>query len=244
MTIAIKFIRTLVILLISISYLLIIGCHGSEEAEKSNIPPAPSPAELMQKQLNELKMENAGLKAQVEKVQQDNRTITAHAAELETQLADLKERQAASPPPAPQPVEETKPPVEEKTSPVKAPPIENASATYEEGLGLYRAHNFHDALGKFQAISGADGGDYIDRGIYWSGECQYALKDYNAALESFQKVLEFPRTTKKDDAQMMIGNCYLSLGDKAKAKDEFKKLIANYPASPFVKRAKAKLAGL
>jgi len=227
-----KVLRSILFFGIISAFLMFAGCHGSDEAEKDNTTAAPSATALMQKQVNDLKAENASLKQQVEKLQQDNRTATAHSAELETQLAEMKEQK-----PAPQPVVEQKAP----------PPIPStdAGSLYNEALSLYRQRSYRDAEGKFEAVS-ADGGPggLADKGTYWTGECLYAMKNYKSALESFRKVLDFSGSTKKDDAQMMIGNCYMAMGSKAKAKAEFKKLIADFPASPYVARAKAKLKNL
>jgi TolA-binding protein len=227
--------RSIVIAGLSIVLFFMIGCSGSQEAEKENVVPELSAPTIMQKQVSDLRTENASLKQQLERLQQDNRTITAHAAELETQLADMKERPAPTPLP---------PVVEEKVAPVTTPPPVNASSAYEEGLSMYRQKNYRGALEKFEAISSDVDGGFADRGLYWSGECRYALKDYSGALESFKKVPGFRNSTKSDDAQMMMGNCYLALGNKSQAKAEFNKLITQYPASPFVKRAKAKMKGL
>ncbi len=43
---------------------------------------------------------------------------------------------------------------------------------------------------------------------------------------------------------MMIANSYLAMGEKGKAKEEYERLIKKFPASPYVKRAKAKLSKL
>ena len=211
--------------------LFITGCGGSDEAERENKNATPNATTVMTQQINDLKNENASLKQQVEKLQQDNRTLTARAAELETQLAEGKEKASAVPThtEAPPPAETAKP-----------APTGNSQETYDEGMSLYHQRNFSKALTNFQSV--ADGGSQLsDRGQYWAGECQYALKDYQSAIESFQKVLGFSRSTKKDDAQMMIANSYFALGQKDKARDAYQTLISKFPASPFVKRAKARL---
>lgn len=221
------------------SFLFLAGCHGSDEAEKDSTVPAPSATALMQKQVNDLRAENASLKQQIEKLQQENRSATAHSAELETQLADMKDRQSAPPP---KPATDINQSIADNNPPPKAPGIGEANAIYEEGLSLYRRKNYRDAIGKFEAVTADAGpGGMADRGTYWLGECHYALKNYKSAIEAFKKVLEFDQSTKKDDAQMMLANSYLADGSKSKAEAEYKKLISNFPASPYVAKAKAKL---
>lgn len=266
--------RNILVFGFAISFLFIIGCHSSQEMERGDdSPKAPAPAEVNPRSLNVLllkdcKEENDSLLRVVSKLQQDLRGATARAAEMETQLAELKDH------PAPPPVEEKKPvvkasKVEERKPVVKAPKDEEArpvvnipdaddakpamatpassegNSAYEEGLSMFRSRKFHDALMRFESISPDGGGSGLaDRGTYWSGECRYALKDYSGALDAFKKVLGYKNSTKKDDAQMMIGNCYLSMGNKSQAKAEFQKLVSQYPVSPYVKRAKVKLNGM
>jgi TolA-binding protein len=57
-------------------------------------------------------------------------------------------------------------------------------------------------------------------------------------------VFEFGRSSKKADAQLMIGNSYLMMGNKTAAKEAFEKTIADYPATASAQKAKDKLAKL
>lgn len=211
---------------ISIAFLFVIGCSGSGESLKETAPPPPQPSatETIQKQVSALKTENDSLKQQLSKLQEYNRGAVARSAELETQLNELKEKITAVPPPPPKPV------------------ITNSGSAYERSLQLFRSRNYADAEATLQGILDAGNAGQLESNChYWLGECTYATKKYGEALQHFQKVFGYARTSKKDDAQIMIGNCYLAMGDKAKAKAEYQILIEKYPASPYVKRAKAKL---
>jgi TolA-binding protein len=227
---------------------MVMSCHGSDEAGKTdNVPPPPtiqgSPKSLTAVLLKDCKEENDSLTRTVEKLQQDFRGATARVAELETQVADLRDR-------AGKVAAEEEKPTAVITPPTKSVPKVNSSSAptsgsaYEDGLALYRKRNFKEGLAKFLEASGDGTGEFGDRGTYWAGECHYAMKDYTAAIESFGRVLGYHTSPKKDAAQMMLGNCYLALGEKSKAKEEFQKLITNFPASEYVKRAKGKLSGL
>ena len=109
-------------ILLVVCVCIFIGCFGSGKSTKAITPSQPSPANTSEtKQINDLKTENASLKEQIAKLQQDNRTATARAAGLETQLEDTKEQLASKSQPPPKPVPITKP----KTIPKKEPaPIE------------------------------------------------------------------------------------------------------------------------
>ncbi len=217
----------LILSTITLFSLVIIGCSSSEEAKKEVLPPPPSVTEAMQKEMNDLKSQNESLKKQVAKLEQDNRTAVAKAAELETQLAELKDK-AAAPPPV-----------------VQKPILANARENYKEALNLFRSRNYAEAASLFQSALDAGIMEKMqDNCYYWLGECAYGEKNYNEAIEHFQKVFTFKISEKKDDSQLMIGNSYLALGNKEKAKEAFERFIKKFPASPFIKRVKEKLGKL
>jgi TolA-binding protein len=70
------------------------------------------------------------------------------------------------------------------------------------------------------------------------------MKHYSDAIASFQKVIAFAHSSKKSAAQMMIGNCYMAMKSRTKAKDAYETLIKKYPASLYARRAKEKLKTL
>ena len=204
----------------------IIGCSSSEETKKET-PPQPSATEAMQKEMNDLKSQNEALKRQVTKLEQDNRGTIAKAAELETQLAETKEK-AAAPPPI-----------------VQKPILANARESYKQALTLFNSRNYEDATALFQAaLDGGIAEKMKDNCNYWLGECAYGEKKYSEAIEHFQKVFTFRISEKKDDSQLMIGNSYLAMGNKEKAKEAFERFTKKFPASPFIKLVKEKLGKL
>jgi TolA-binding protein len=213
------------------------GCGGSSESEKSG-QMTPTATDIMQHQMDSIKMDNQSLKSSLmdmDKVTGENRSLKAHNAELETQIADLKEKLTP-----PKPVDT----VAAEQAPPKST-VSGGQSTYFEALSLFRKKNYGDALAKFQAVSDDPNSKKIaDHSLYWSGECLYALKEYDDAIGAFEKVLKFEWSSKKDGSQMMIGNCYLAEGNKARAKESFEKLLSTYPASVYVKIAKKKLSKL
>ena len=116
---------------------------------------------------------------------------------------------------------------------------------YHDALDEFHNRKYEDAAALFQKVydEGAPKG-LDDNCVYWIGECLYGRKQYDSAIAQFKKVFDFKWSEKKDDSQIMIANSYFALGDKKTAKEEYEQLIKKYPASPFVKRAKAKLANL
>jgi tol-pal system protein YbgF len=121
----------------------------------------------------------------------------------------------------------------------------NVSATssfydrYQEARQAYMSRNFPDAIQKFESLLISNPNHNLsDNCQYWIGESYYAKNDYKQAIVAFERVLSFSNSNKNDDAQLKLGKCYIQLKDIDKAKEEFQKLINNYPASEYVSIAK------
>ncbi len=202
------------------------GCSGSGEADKS--PGGQSATELMVAELKALHTTNDSLKAENAKADQEKRTLTAHVADLEAQINDLKAKLASLSPP-----------------PSAVPSVTDAHASYEEALRVFREKKYAEASDRLNAILAAGAPQGLDDNcVYWIGECLYGEKRYTAAIEQFRKVFTFDRSEKKDDAQYMIANSYLAMGDKLHAKEEYERFARRFPASPYIKFVKAHLAKL
>lgn len=214
-------------LLLLCAMLALTGCSSSEESAKETVPPPPSATEMMQKQLADLQTQSDSLKRVVSTLEQNNRTATAHSADLETQLAEMKDKLTAA------------------TAPPPKPSVENPRESYHKALELFHARNYSDAASLFQACLDAGIEEHLqDNCTYWIGECLYGQKQFNDAIEQLKKVFEYKISEKKDDSQIMVANSYLAMGKKVQARAEYEKLIKKFPASPFVKIAKEKLAKL
>lgn len=201
----------------------LIGCGGSDEAVEE-APQTPSATEMMQKELSDLRTQNESLNQQVAKCEVEKRTVTARVAELETELADWKDKKV-------------------ETAPVSAPPaISNPRETYASALRLFNERKYDDAADLISKVK--DNGIHatlLDNCDYWLGECSYGSRRFEEAIGYFEKVFSYQISEKKDDAQIMIGNCYKAMGNKARAAEAFESLLKRFPASPFGPRAKEKL---
>ncbi len=113
---------------------------------------------------------------------------------------------------------------------------------YDEALRLYHARRYSEAAAAFDELIRL-GGDpsLVDNCQYWKGECYYGLRDYQQAIIEFQKVFNYPSSNKLDDAQLKLGLCYVRLGNMERARQEFRKLIDNYPNSEYIERARSYL---
>jgi TolA-binding protein len=86
--------------------------------------------------------------------------------------------------------------------------------------------------------------DLADNCHYWIGESYYGMRKYSEAINHFRMVLDFKKSEKKDDAQLMIGNASAAMGDKQGARTAYSTLISSYPVSSLVSKAREKLARL
>ncbi len=66
---------------------------------------------------------------------------------------------------------------------------------------------------------------------------------YPAAIARFEQALKtFPDSTRRDELLYNLGWAYQEGGQKSKANEVFERLMRDFPASPFIKDAKKKMA--
>jgi tol-pal system protein YbgF len=213
------------VVLIGLS-LLTFGCSSSQQAGNDQWSSGSAITGQMEYRIDSLANENRRLKQQIDAVSTENKNLTARTAELD---AKLKETKMA-------------PPVSVQQTAAPAP-TKDITSGYSGALDTYQKRNFTEAAKQFESLlSGGIGEDLADNCHYWIGESYYGMGKYNDAIHHFQEVLGYKHSEKRDDAQLMIGNCYAAMGNKASAKEAYNKLISSYPASTYVKKAKDKLA--
>jgi TolA-binding protein len=110
-------------------------------------------------------------------------------------------------------------------------------------MSKFNARDYSGAIAGLEGLLNAG----IEEGLadncrYWIGESHYGLRQYKEALQNFQMVSEFKRSGKKADAVFMAGNCQSALGNKAAAKEAYEKVVADFPTSPLVEKARVKLS--
>lgn len=115
---------------------------------------------------------------------------------------------------------------------------------YARGRELYEQHKYSEAIAVFNGLLNEDAKNKLaDNAQYWIGECQYGLRNWEQAMVEFEKVFLFSASEKHDDAQLKVALCYLRREDKAQAKIELERLIATYPTSEYIAKARQYLGG-
>lgn len=128
-----------------------------------------------------------------------------------------------------------------------APPAGvTAKSLYDDAMRDKNAGNFELALRQFNDfLTWFASSDLAPNAQYYIGEIYYAQKQYDAALQAFDAVLErFPRNAKTNDARFMKGQTLVQMGQRNDGADEFRALINEAPNSDVAGRARTELRRL
>lgn len=236
---------------------IVIGCAASddmtteEEAVSLNsdtavvVEQAPSATPTsyeLQQELDAIKTENFQLKQKLTAAENSNRALLSKASDLEAAIA-AREQSAKAGSSKTLDVEATQREKKGKSITRSFEGVTERSDVriYESAVNMVKKGLFTEAIAKFELLlNTAIKEDYAPNCRHWMGLAFYGLKDYQSALEQFNGVSEFKFSTKKEDAQLMIAQCYEKMGDVKRARTEYEKLVRTYPAGQHVDRAKKK----
>jgi TolA-binding protein len=73
---------------------------------------------------------------------------------------------------------------------------------------------------------------------YWIGECAFSFRDYDSAIDAFEKTLAYPDSPKMDDALIMLGMSHKKLAKVDKADFYFAKILKEHTNSEYAPNAK------
>jgi TolA-binding protein len=193
--------------------------------EQAQIAALQQENEFLRNSLGEARVENQALQAELQKKEE---VIKQFSQALE----ELQKREQPEPTPS-----------EPEATPQKRTTLsDDYAADYEKALELFKKREYNQAADLFSSLLASDRSHSLaDNCQYWLGECYYGMKKYEIALAEFQKVAAFSKANKADDAQFKIALCFLQLKKYPAAREELNRLIANYPESEYVTRARAEL---
>jgi tol-pal system protein YbgF len=132
--------------------------------------------------------------------------------------------------------------------PLSAPsgPPPSADTLYSNGLRDLTGGKYELAHSEFQDYLKYYGDtDLASNAQYWLGEIAYAQKDFNTAVQQYDKVItDYPKSFKLASAHYKKGMAMLELGQKNSGVKELRDVVRRYPGTEEERRARAKLKEL
>lgn len=146
-------------------------------------------------------------------------------------------------PASPTPTEAPQPPAAPATP---ATPSSDKAATFEQAQNSYASRNYAVAAQQFDSyIKANPNAENTANAAFWKAKSSQQMKSFNEAVQQFEQF----RTTYSTHARVphalaAEGQCYVNLGQKAKAQELFKEVLKNYPGSAAADLAKVELQHL
>ncbi len=137
------------------------------------------------------------------------------------------------------------PPVVAARTPPAAADIATEQRAYDAALDQFKSGSFGAAVTSFQAfVRTYPRSPLAPSAIYWTGNAQYALRDFRGAIATQRQLLAaYPDSQKVPDAMLNVASCQVELGDAAGARRTLEDLVAKYPVSEAAGKARQRLAG-
>ena len=111
-------------------------------------------------------------------------------------------------------------------------------SNYEAALQKFYDKQYRDAMRIFSGLMTSNPDHRLASNCdYWIGECYNAMGEYRNAIDSFGKVMNYRTSYKFDDALLMSGLCYLKIGDRITARENFQELVSRFPDSEYAPKA-------
>ena len=144
------------------------------------------------------------------------------------------------------PKPDTPPGKPNRTEGLESSTVLTPTAAYNLAYNDYLKGNYDLAVAGFESfLSQFPATSLTAHAQYWIGESYYNKKEYRQALDAYKRVLDDPRKNDKIPAALLkSGSAYAELGDPAKARSLFKRVIEEYPQTNEATLAKQRLADL
>jgi tol-pal system protein YbgF len=122
-------------------------------------------------------------------------------------------------------------------------PAPSADTLYSNGLRDLTSGKYDLAHSEFQDYLKYYGDtDLASNAQFWLGEIAYAQKNYDGAVQEYDKVINnYPRSFKLAPAHLKKGMALLELGQKNSGVKELREVVKRYPGTEEERRARAKL---
>lgn len=117
---------------------------------------------------------------------------------------------------------------------------------YERVLGVFRDGDLESARQGFSGfLEEYPNSTLAPNARFWLGESYYGKKDFQRAIDAYDKVeIDYPGSEKVPAAILKKGYAYLAMKDKKRASSAFKQVVTLYPKSAEAGKASDKLTQL
>jgi tol-pal system protein YbgF len=131
------------------------------------------------------------------------------------------------------------------TRPVSSDPVQ-LQAKYQAAFNLLRQSLYDQAIKAFQQFLIDHPNDrYSDNAQYWLAEAFYVKREFQPALDEYNKVVtNFPESQKVGEAMLKIGFTMIELGQLDNAREHLQALIRQQPDSTVARLADERLKQL
>lgn len=214
--------------------------------------------------LTEMMGQSEGLRSEVQSLRGDVEQLTHEIEELKQQQSeqyqDLEQRIKAlsgSAAAAAIPGKQTGGDTTAASPPVTAPPPSNqpphalvnkddteaAGQAYQKAFNSLKEGRFKESITLFKGfLASHPTGENVDNAYYWLGESYYVTRDFNAARETFHKLMDaYPKSTKAADALLRLGYIEYDTQKWAAANQILSDVSKRYPNTSAAQQAQTRL---
>ena len=117
---------------------------------------------------------------------------------------------------------------------------------YQSAFDLLKSGRYEDAAVAFQQfVAEFPTGSYADNAQYWLGETYYITRQFQRAVQEFERLVSMhPTSQKLTHALLKIGYAHDELGNKAEAERVLGELMERYPQSAAAGLARKRLLSI
>ncbi len=207
----------------------VVSSTAADPAMRQNLLDLLQQLEALQTEVRQLRNTVEVQGHELEQLKSRQRTLYD---DLDKRLRDAEKQRLAAPAPT---VGEAAPAVSRTTTAAQQQEYDAAFTLMKQGLYEKAIKAFREFLARHPQSGLADNAQL------WVAEGNYVLRNYKLALEEFNKVLNYPQSSKAPDALLKIGYVHYELGAYDKARKTLAEVQERYPGTGVAKLAATRL---
>ncbi|MGE0047928.1 MAG: tol-pal system protein YbgF [Acidithiobacillus sp.] len=130
----------------------------------------------------------------------------------------------------------------EASSAASSPVQGLGQADYQRAFDLLRSGKYGTAATALQDfIHKYPQSSLVVDAYYWLGQAQYVLGQNDAAIKSLSAAAQHTQSSKAPDALLRMGQIYQAIGQPAKARATFNRILKQFPNTPAAQKAQTQL---